>query len=478
MNFTQIEDHNYRQKYFDQLKKVQGIQIQALPLYDTVPYLLNIDKGETLEMPVLFRILVGDHSHLIKRRPIHICLVLDRSGSMIGDPLNYCKKAIKQVIAQLSTTDLVSLVSYDDRVETVFERQKPDNYNQLSQLVDGIIDGGYTNISSALFRAAEILNTKDKGTQYQKIVFLFSDGEANRGITNLDQLGTFMSEWVEKNGIHFSSFGIGVHYNEKWMRSIARGGEGNYFFIDNVESIPSLVEKGLTGFTQLIGEKVNFKVSGLNGHQLTSLQNDRKPQTLLNGRNLTSIRSLGLYQFLSTVKLQTIPSCDKKRNINQDVLEYQLSFNPLPGLEYLSPQKGSVSVKFVDGELINPSKKNLEVVCYLTIGECAKLNHQVDQKLAKRNIGQAIELKKQIIDKYQQVLQFDLFGVIGALLEREKQTLKLIQQEGDSARCRKSQEYTSSIGYTCTTSAPTPHWETQKTKITEEECDLTYSLFN
>lgn len=64
--------------------------------------------------------------------------------------------------------------------------------------------------------------------------------------------------------------------------------------------------------------------------------------------------------------------------------------------------------------------------------------------------------------KYQQVLQFDQFGVIGAMLEKENQTLKILKLEGNTQRSRKAQEYTSSLGYICTTSSQKVRWEAKK----------------
>ena len=459
-----IQDH--RQKYLSVLKQVKGIEIQAIPLYKS----LNV-TGE-VEIPVLFNVLVGDYSAVIKRNPIHICLVLDRSGSMGGNPLNYCKKAIKHVMTQLEETDHVSLVAYDDQVDTIFEREACEfkNFNRLSELIDNVTDRGYTNISGGLTRAAEILNKESKDSVHQKIVFLFSDGVANRGLTNIDALGALMSQWVDNDKIRFSSFGIGTEYNEKWMRSIARGGEGNYFFIDNVKNIPDIVEKGLMGFTKVIGNHVNFAVKGLNGHSVVSLQNDTTPETLLNGRNLPYLRSLGLYQFLAKIKVEGIPT------VTQEVCECFLTFQPIAGLESLSPQKASVAIDFV-ANVNHIREANLEVLCYLMINECAELNHKVDEAVKRFEAQEAITLKKQIIEKYESVLPYDRFGVIGALLENEKYTLLVLQREGLSSRSCKTQENNSSMGYCQTSTDTKSKWETKKAVKTAADADLGYTLF-
>src|SRR5680860_1414155 len=101
----------YRQQYLAQLNQVKGIKIEVLPLYSSLP------SGIKLEMPVLFRVLVGDHSQQVKRPPLHLCVVLDRSGSMVGRPLENCKLATRKLLDQVGVEDRISLVAYDDVAE-------------------------------------------------------------------------------------------------------------------------------------------------------------------------------------------------------------------------------------------------------------------------------------------------------------------------------------------------------------------------
>ena len=51
------------------------------------------------------------------RSPLHLSLVLDRSGSMSGPALTEAKKGAQEAIAHLSEGDKVGLVVYDNRVE-------------------------------------------------------------------------------------------------------------------------------------------------------------------------------------------------------------------------------------------------------------------------------------------------------------------------------------------------------------------------
>lgn len=50
------------------------------------------------------------------RMPLNLSLVIDRSGSMDGEPLEMAKAALVAALRQLRPEDRVSVVSFDDEV--------------------------------------------------------------------------------------------------------------------------------------------------------------------------------------------------------------------------------------------------------------------------------------------------------------------------------------------------------------------------
>ena len=54
------------------------------------------------------------------RAPINVALVLDRSGSMDGEPLHEAKAAALKFVSYLSKDDRLSIVTFDSLVETAF----------------------------------------------------------------------------------------------------------------------------------------------------------------------------------------------------------------------------------------------------------------------------------------------------------------------------------------------------------------------
>ena len=57
--------------------------------------------------------LAGFLNENVKRIPLNISIVIDRSGSMEGIKMGYAKKAARGIIDQLKQDDIVSVVMYD-----------------------------------------------------------------------------------------------------------------------------------------------------------------------------------------------------------------------------------------------------------------------------------------------------------------------------------------------------------------------------
>src|SRR5260221_256934 len=65
------------------------------------------------------------------RRPLNLAVVLDRSGSMADEhKFEYARDAICSLLDHLSGEDYLSIVVYDDRIETLLPTQRVRNRNE------------------------------------------------------------------------------------------------------------------------------------------------------------------------------------------------------------------------------------------------------------------------------------------------------------------------------------------------------------
>lgn len=109
-----------------------------------------------------------------------VVLVLDRSGSMSGYPLEQTKEAaVKFIDTVFEKEAQVSVVTYDSSVNV--ECGLTNDQQELTECIDGIYEGGSTNMYAGLEQADSIL----QGSQAQrKIIVLMSDGLPNEGVSD------------------------------------------------------------------------------------------------------------------------------------------------------------------------------------------------------------------------------------------------------------------------------------------------------
>ena len=76
------------------------------------------------------------------RRDLNLSLVIDRSGSMAGWPLHHALNAAESVVDQLEPTDTLSVVVYDDRVDTPVPPHAVDDKTALKTSIRQVKAGG------------------------------------------------------------------------------------------------------------------------------------------------------------------------------------------------------------------------------------------------------------------------------------------------------------------------------------------------
>jgi Ca-activated chloride channel family protein len=194
--------------------------------------------------------------------PLNISVVLDRSGSMEGDKLNYTKEALKYVVNNLDSRDVISIVLYDTDVEVFLEPQRLEDKAALLKRIDMIKTAGSTNLEGGIRKGYKLVKNAKKliGTEMVSRVLLLSDGLANVGITDPEALSKITKEHFEEDHISISTFGVGNDYNENLMAKIALHGGGLYYFIYSPEKLPEIFNEELKGMSKVIAKNTILKI--------------------------------------------------------------------------------------------------------------------------------------------------------------------------------------------------------------------------
>lgn len=216
-----------------------------------------VDAPITLD--VLLKILPPPVPAPSTRPPVHLGLVLDRSGSMASQgKMQAAREAAIFAIEQLLPTDLVSVTIYDSEVETIVPTtqalDKPGIIARIAEVTP--------RSSTALFAG-----WKAGADQVERIllpgglnrVLLLSDGLANVGVTDPNAIVAAVREAAGR-GVATTALGVGKEYNEDLMEAIAAAGHGNYYFIESSVQLTDIFQTELSDLMALVGHHVSLGV--------------------------------------------------------------------------------------------------------------------------------------------------------------------------------------------------------------------------
>jgi len=200
------------------------------------PRRAGLCTGKENVVEVLVRIQAPDapNGHEAKRPTQAVALVIDRSGSMSGRPLEEAKRCAEYVLGKLRPTDAVSLVKFDNRVQRLWPAAPLGDGVPQRAAIAGIHAGGNTNLHGGWKEGADTLT--DLAGLGLKRVILLSDGQANEGVTEPEAIAAQCTEWAAK-GITTSTYGLGNSFNEELMVAMARSGGGNHYYGDTAEDL-------------------------------------------------------------------------------------------------------------------------------------------------------------------------------------------------------------------------------------------------
>lgn len=351
----------------------------------------KLEAGREQTVDVLIRITPPALSLNNSSRPdLNLSLVLDRSGSMAGEKMVRAREAAMFCVDQMLATDRLSVVTFDEHIEVLFPSGLVTNKQSMKDLLSRVTPRGSTALHEAWVRGGLTVSerTIDKGINR---VVLITDGLANAGLTNTDEIVT-QAMGLFQRGVSTSTIGIGADFNEDLLMPMAQAGGGNAWHVVEPGDMQHIFQTELEGLIAQFAHTVSLSLIPADGVRIVDLLNDFE-LTQTGRYRLPNLQAGSPLDIVVQLRVGTQAAGGQLR-----LLDLRLGFTPQDA-KNAEVLKQAHSVEFVSPWQVESMELNQEVVKAVQFlmnararNEAMKRMDQGDFMGAERTLVEAAEL--------------------------------------------------------------------------------------
>jgi Ca-activated chloride channel homolog len=188
-----------------------------------------------------------------EKLPRDVTLVVDRSGSMSGEPLEAARRATEGVIRRLGEDDFVNVVTFDDGIDSLFSSptQVKTARNRALQFTQSMQAGGGTDLALAL---QEALSRQAQSGRSQVILFL-TDGQS-------DPASALAAAKMAPPSVRLYTVGIGSGVDRPLLSRLARENRGRFTYVADESNLERDVDRLFSSIETPILTDVKLEIAG------------------------------------------------------------------------------------------------------------------------------------------------------------------------------------------------------------------------
>lgn len=194
---------------------------------------LDADSGVDLKQPSVVYPVAGAASVAaaqdvwkVARKPAHLVMVLDTSGSMSGDKIASMRSAAVKFVEQMNNEDVISIVAFSTTARTLMENQKiAAARTSAANAIRGLNATGNTALYDAVVQGASLI-AKYNSSQRANLMVVLTDGLDTSSRRKFDAA---LIRDATANNTSLYTIAYGGDADKDKLDSLAKQSNGDFF---------------------------------------------------------------------------------------------------------------------------------------------------------------------------------------------------------------------------------------------------------
>jgi Ca-activated chloride channel homolog len=223
-----------------------------------------------------------------RRDPVNLIAVVDKSGSMNGEPLALVRRSLAEVAKQLRPGDQMSIVLYGS---TAHVHLPPTPVRHAADpailaAIERIVSEGSTSMEAGLRVGYQVADETAPAFEGRTRLVLFTDERPN---TDATDAASFMGMAIahSRQNVGLTTVGVGVQFGAELATRIGSVRGGNLYFIRDAADVDSLFRDQLDYMVSELAHDLSIRITPRAGLRIAGVYG--VPGELLGWQDATTV---------------------------------------------------------------------------------------------------------------------------------------------------------------------------------------------